>query len=334
MKRRHSNPASTTVTFTTDDLRSAERLERVLRQFQSAVQSAATTGPALPDPAQLAQLLAPFIRDALQARGSAPLNLQSLLPTNFTGIPIVDTHANRLTLYPASNYVPGQPFFESDRTVWYVVTLTAGVLAWTYAGGICHTTLAARPTDLATADQYFLLDVTDYSHTLQWSGSAWGWGPDDDGSDYYRMYQDAPAGFGANAWQVCDGSTVDRLNPDGTTSSVTVPDVTTAVYLKGGLTAAAIAAAGGTTANTTATNQNESAHTHAVTSPTGAPSATTTVDNDGAGSTVAVGSATHTHAVTSPTGAGSAHTHIQDAHNHGPGSLELRNKQTALYYRR
>ena len=55
---------------------------------------------------------------------------------------------------------------------------------------------------------------------------------------------------------------------------------------------------------------NESAHTHTDGSyGTGAPSATTTVDNDLAVSTVAVASSTHTHDVTGTSGAGSAHGH-------------------------
>lgn len=55
---------------------------------------------------------------------------------------------------------------------------------------------------------------------------------------------------------------------------------------------------------------NESAHTHGDgTYATGAPSATTVVDNDGALSTIAVASSTHTHDVTGTSGAGSAHGH-------------------------
>ena len=54
----------------------------------------------------------------------------------------------------------------------------------------------------------------------------------------------------------------------------------------------------------------ESAHTHTDGSyATGTPSATTTVDNDLALSTVAVASSAHTHDVTGTSGAGSAHTH-------------------------
>jgi microcystin-dependent protein len=64
------------------------------------------------------------------------------------------------------------------------------------------------------------------------------------------------------------------------------------------------------TADGTLAAANESAHTHGDgTYATGAPSATTTVDNDLAGSTVAVASDTHTHDVTGTSGAGSAHGH-------------------------
>jgi hypothetical protein len=108
---------------------------------------------------------------------------------------------------------------------------------------------------------------------------------------------------------------VGRLNADGTTTNVTVPDVTTARYLKAALTSAAVAAASGTSANTVATNQATVVAAHAV------------VDDLAAGAGNAVfatpGDAAH-----------ASHNHTQDAHNHGAGTIEPPNKQAILYYRR
>lgn len=79
-------------------------------------------------------------------------------------------------------------------------------------------------------------------------------------------------------WALCNGSS-------GT------PDLRDRFVVGAGSTYAVGATGGATTANL--------AHTHADgTYATGAPSATTVVDNDGALSTVAVGSSTHTHDVT------------------------------------
>ena len=228
------------------------------------------------------------INQALRVSGSNPL-VVSGLPGAGTAAVIVDVWANLPT--PGGQRI-GDLFWATDRTVLYLVESVSGANAWVYVLGTARTTFAAITTGLGTNDAGFLNFITDYSHTLRWDGSAWTWAPGDDGSGYYRLCESAPAGFGASAWQTCDGSTVARLNADGTTTNVTVPDVTTAAYLKGGLAAAAIAAASGAS---------------------GAPSATTTVDNNLDISTVNVGSDTHTH---------------------GAGTLELRNKQVGLYFRR
>jgi hypothetical protein len=73
--------------------------------------------------------------------------------------------------------------------------------------------------------------ATDYQHTYYWTGSAWIYAPGDDGSGFISMYTEVPnTGF----WQVCDGSTVTRSKTNGTTASVTVPNLITGVYPKFG----------------------------------------------------------------------------------------------------
>ncbi len=273
------------------------------------------------------------ISDALRSSGVAPLILSGLPGSGGASI-LIDTWAN---LPPAPSRPIGDLFWASDRTVLYMVQAVSGANTWVYTTGTARTTLAGIITGLGTNDAGFLNFITDYSHTLRWSGSAWTWAPADDGSDYYRMYENAPSGFGASAWQVCDGSIVARLNPDGTTTNVTVPNLTTAAYLKGGTAAAAVAAASG---RTTSDSAGTPAGTNSAPAFTGTPG---TTGNDGdVGVNIASAGATlvalnpHTHTFT-PAGTVAAPAFAGNAlagHDHGPNTLELRNKQAALYYRR
>lgn len=182
---------------------------------------------------------------------------------------VFSTWAGR-SVYSAKQFKTGSFLVITDHPLVYVNINGA----WTYRAGYFRADYADFVADigaLTANDAGLLVDVTDYGHTLLWSGSAFGWGPSDEGSGRYGFFETAPTSAG---WQICDGSTVDRLNADGTTTPVTVPDVTTPRVIVGGLAAAAVAAASGNT---------------------GTPSATTQVDNDLAVSTVLVGSATHTH---------------------------------------
>ena len=223
-------------------------------------------------------------------------------------------------------------FIETDSgssLVYY--TSAAGV--WTYLTGEYRSTLAGILTGLGTADAGLKQVVTDYSHTLRWTGSAWEWNDGDDGSDFYRLYESAPAGYGANAWALCDGSTVARLNSDGTTGNITLDDVTTARYLKGGLTSAAVAAAGGLT---TSVSGGTPAGTVSAPTFTGDPVAA--ASTDGTPDLVAPDlTGTGVSPVTTATGTNSAPTFTGSAlagHDHGPNTLELANLRKRLYYRR
>lgn len=203
------------------------------------------------------------------------------------------------------------------------------------------------PAGLGSGGRGRVYRVTDYDHTLRWTGTGWEWGSPGERSGYYQMFHSAPDPL--TGWQLADGSTVARLNPNGTTTNVTVDNYATSAYLKGANAHAGPAAAGGTVAN-------ESAHTHADgTLATDSVSAGTPAGTVGA--IVATGytpivvvstglvnvadqqhdhptpafagnpMAGHQHDVTGATAAGSAH-------GHAAGTLELRRGEMMLYYRR
>jgi len=68
--------------FSLEDVKDAGKLARLLRQIQIELQNIQRSIPQLPSDQALAKKLAPFIRDELQARGSAPLNIVSLPPSS------------------------------------------------------------------------------------------------------------------------------------------------------------------------------------------------------------------------------------------------------------
>lgn len=296
--------------FSSTDLQTPSGIERVLRQFQTEVDCVAAEKRAVD--AQLARInspafaqsLAPYLQQTFQAGGNYALNITNLIGGNSPPALFEDTHANRPTLYPPGSYSIGTLFYETDRTVLYAIAInSSGVRVWQYVAGVAISTLAAIPADLTTSDSGLLAWTSDVSHLFRWTGSAWTWGPADCGSGFYQLFEIAPAGYGATAWQLVNGATVARTNSDATTTNVTLDDVTTAAYLKAGITSAAVAAASGTVAATTAVNHANDLNQEVM---------------SGTGVFVAA----------------DPHTHVQDSHVHAPGTLELRNKQARLYYRR
>ena len=239
---------------------------------------------------------------------------------------ITDSHANRAN-YPASSYADGTTFWETNRTVYYVAIASA----WKYASGMMATTQAGLPADLGLNDAGFLAFVTDYGHLLRWSGSAWTWGPAEGGSGYVQGFLSDPG----TGWALCNGATVNRLNAAGTVTSVVLPDYTTAAYLKLGITASAgpDAASG----DSEAVSAGNPAGTVSTPTFTGTPGTTGTESS--LTPVVPIGAASvadsHTHGftpagtVSTPTFTGSALA----AHDHGPGTLELRRSQLKAYFR-
>ncbi len=88
-------------------------------------------------------------------------------------------------------------------------------------------TQATFPT--LTGTQATFVFVTDYVHLIYWNGTACSFAGDQSGC--ISLWESNPG----TGYQLCDGSTVNRLNADGTITSVTVPDFTTATFLEGGL---------------------------------------------------------------------------------------------------
>lgn len=136
-----------------------------------------------------------------------------------------NTHAKRLAL-AAGNYPDGTVFYETDRTLYYI----ARGQNWVYFSGTWSLTQEqfTHVSDLGANDANALLYVNDYAHLLQWTGANFQWGPGEQGSDLVIKFASGP-GFPIGSgigWQVCDGSTVPRLNFDGTLTMVTVPNLT------------------------------------------------------------------------------------------------------------
>ena len=300
------------------------------------------------------------IRNQLQLNGSAPLNVygligsQSVIQDLYANRPVPGSQlvgtwfwatdyttlwVNQLVsgasqwVYVAGMYravvasIPttlisgddGFLFLGTDRNWVWRWSGTAFVLQ-DHLSNIYRAALASIPT-LGVNDAGAQFFVTDYTHLLRWTGTAWEFGPGDFGSGHIQGFAFAPPG---GTWQICDGTAVNYLKADGTTANFTTPNLT-GHYVKfdnGGYVATA--AASGTTAD-------ESAHTHdpgtfAVSGTTGASGAGTVEAGTGSD---AVGDHAHGFSA-SVTGTSAAGT----AHNHGPGTLELAHTELIPYFRR
>ncbi|HLZ39392.1 MAG TPA: hypothetical protein VKQ11_00425 [Candidatus Sulfotelmatobacter sp.] len=227
------------------------------------------------------------------------------------------THSERITDFPPGNYAAGTQFFETDRNLLYVVVTIASaggpVNQWLYASGIyqrLQNQLASLKPTLTAYDNGLLAEVTDYRHILRWTSPSWGWGPGDDGrageGPIMREVDPNPT----TGWHLYDGSTVAYLNADGTTTNVTLPDLTSvaanASYLKAGspnsgpnaATPPTTAAGGSTNAAATGISDTQPL--------TGSVSVT-----PAAGSSVAVNP--HTHPIVDP----------QHSHTFGAGAITI-----------
>jgi hypothetical protein len=265
-----------------------------------------------------------------------------------------DSHADRVANYDPADYVAGDLFYETDRTVLY--RLNAAETAWVYATGEMSAAFADVPTDLGTDDEGFLLQITDYGHRVRWDGAAWEFAPGDQGNGYFQDFAVAPTVPG---WALCNGIATTYLTMGAAIAETafTPPDLSgTAAYRKsaaaytGAITAATAPGISGSTgstapgisgnvasntvsisgdtANATATisgeTADESAHTHTFSDTSSGPSGSSVGVTIGTDDQAA--NATHDHDVSGTTSAGSAHKHgvgtlAVDNHLHGTGTL-------------
>jgi hypothetical protein len=130
---------------------------------------------------------------------------------------VVGSHALRLTT-PSANYIDGTLYFETDRQVFY---LSRGKM-WNYFSGTFPVEQDGLPTDLQVNDAGFLAQVTDFAHLLRWTGANWEWG-NNERNDFYLPFVTGPDP--EIGWAACDGSNQIKLNSDGSTEEVTVPNV-------------------------------------------------------------------------------------------------------------
>lgn len=84
---------------------------------------------------------------------------------------ILDSHANRISAYPAAAFPAGSTFLESDRKVRY----TSDGTNWIDPIGVMIAALASRPADLGANDAGFVFLANDATQELfyWWSGAAW-----------------------------------------------------------------------------------------------------------------------------------------------------------------
>lgn len=90
--------------------------------------------------------------------------------------------------------------------------------------------LATMSATLGAGQSGLLVNVTDYAHVLQWTGSGWQRGPGDtEHSDTFHWFGSSPGDVG---WASCTGGTAHYLQYNGSLGTRTLPDLTTAEYLK------------------------------------------------------------------------------------------------------
>lgn len=104
--------------------------------------------------------------------GDFPLPPNAIAPGS--SIFIEDTHAVRITSsYAPTAYPIGSGFYETDRTVIYLVVLSGGTNVWQYTAGIMTAASASRPADLTVNDAGFRFHATDTTLRTRWTGAAW-----------------------------------------------------------------------------------------------------------------------------------------------------------------
>lgn len=179
----------------------------------------------MPTPAQSSTQLAIFQTVPLDQSGKFALpwiNFLSGIFTNQKNAPqfFFSNHAQRIGppgIAPSSVGI-GTLFFELDRGAVYIATATA----WLYLAGVMQTIRANLPTDLGANDAGFLANLTDFAHALQWTGSAWQFGPGDAGGGYTVPFVGSPNPLAG--WHAANGAQIEVLNGNGSLRKITTPN--------------------------------------------------------------------------------------------------------------
>ncbi len=139
---------------------------------------------------------------------------------------------------------------------------------WMYQTGIMHVVnLADLPVSLAAADNGLLVDETQYEHCYKWNGVSWAFAKQDDhmaGQIAFSWDGNAPT---AGVWHECNGATINISKGDGTVISAAIPALQGSTWIKGVAVGLAPTPNAATRPvwESTAVTEDESAHTHPLT---------------------------------------------------------------------
>lgn len=133
--------------------------------------------------------------------------------------------ANFRTDFPAANYPPGTSCRLAEG-VTFIVQDVGGTHHWFYYSGYQADLLVNIPTASLTVDDAgYTFSATDYIQQYQWAGTQFHF-QTNSGSGYLQLFPPtSPPTYGL--WGLCDGSTYDISQDDGTTApftTTTIPD--------------------------------------------------------------------------------------------------------------
>ncbi len=97
---------------------------------------------------------------------------QSWVPIAAVAVSLEDTHAVRLSDYPATNWPNGTIFYETDRHALYINIAST---SWVLMIADMIDVIANRPADLGVNDSGFIFLATDATELIWywWDGTAW-----------------------------------------------------------------------------------------------------------------------------------------------------------------
>ena len=141
-------------------------------------------------------------------------------------VTIRDTMAN-LVLYNAADYAPGSLFTATDWLVSYAVQVPSptNVPTWVYYNGVYSDVIANLPGALGVNDKNFQFHATDYFHNWIWNGTAWHLGTGGNPPGFLAFFISPAYLPPGSLWHLCDGSTQNISQDDGTLVATVLPTV-------------------------------------------------------------------------------------------------------------